>query len=517
MDSKLLTASADMKREYCAKVVRMGLMHPIEGADRLEQTFVDGNSIVVPKGVYEPGEAVVYCSNETQINRNFLAANNQFEFTERRLNANHAEVEALLREGREEEARRRVGFFGKQGRVKLIRLRGCPSYGCIFKKEQLATWNHKLHEINLEDYLTTDKNGYEHPYRFDTVDNTLFVQAYVPRSGQRRRKDISQRFNRRLQRFDRLIPGQFVYHYETDTLNGNMWRFRPETVVTISLKMHGTSVCLANVLTKIPVKVSIAGQKINRRLMRRQAAACKQTARFPWQRKEQARELERIQRQMVRAYRTGYGPVWSSRGVIKNRYINPGVTEGFYEVDLWSQYGEMMQPYISEGLTVYGEICGYLTGLDRMVMKNYDYGCRRGENFLMPYRITHTSPTGVKTEWSVMQVREWTENLLRQHTELQGRLRPIEVLYHGTLADLYPSLDRSQFWHESVLEALKADTEHFGMELNEPLCQNTVPREGICIRIAGDRTPQCFKLKTTAFFHRETKLIDQGVLDYDNG
>ena len=63
MDSKLLTASADMKREYCAKVVRMGLMHPIEGADRLEQTFVDGNSIVVPKGVYEPGEAVVYCSN----------------------------------------------------------------------------------------------------------------------------------------------------------------------------------------------------------------------------------------------------------------------------------------------------------------------------------------------------------------------------------------------------------------------------------------------------------------------
>ena len=517
MDTTLLIASADMKKEYCAKIVRIGAMYPIEGADRLVQTFVDGNSIVVPKGMYEQGEAVVYCANECQINRNFLSANNLFDFTDRRLNGNHAEVEALLNEGREEEARSRVGFFNKQGRVKLIRLRGCPSYGCIFKKELLANWNPNLRNINLEEYLTTDENGIEHHYRFDTVDGRLFVQAYIPRTGQRKRKGISNKFNRRLLRFDRLIPGQFVYHYETDTLNGNMWRFRPETVVTISLKMHGTSVCLANVLTKVPVKVSVAGQKINRRLMRRQAAIGKQAVRFPWQRKEQERELERIQRQVVRAYRTDYGPVWSSRGVIKNRYINPGVTEGFYEVDIWSQYGEMMQPYISEGLTVYGEICGYLTGLDRMVMKNYDYGCRRGENFLMPYRITHTSPTGQKTEWSVMQVKEWTENLLRQHPDLQGRLRPIEVLYHGTLGDLYPTLDRKRFWHESVLAALKADTEHFGMEQEEPLCRNAVPREGICIRIAGDHTPQCFKLKTTAFFHRETKLIDQGILDYDNG
>ena len=272
MDNTLLTASADMKKEYCAKIVRIGAMHPIEGADRLVQTFVDGNSIVVPKGMYEQGEAVVYCANECQINRNFLSANNLFGFTDRRLNGNHAEVEALLNEGREEEARSRVGFFNKQGRVKLIRLRGCPSYGCIFKKELLANWNPNLRNINLEEYLTTDENGIEHHYRFDTVDGRLFVQAYIPRTGQRKRKGISNKFNRRLLRFDRLIPGQFVYHYETDTLNGNMWRFRPETVVTISLKMHGTSVCLANVLTKVPVRVSVAGQKINRRLMRRQAA-----------------------------------------------------------------------------------------------------------------------------------------------------------------------------------------------------------------------------------------------------
>ena len=89
MDNTLLTASADMKKEYCAKIVRIGAMHPIEGADRLVQTFVDGNSVVVPKGLFQQGEAVVYCSNECQINRNFLATNNLFGFSERHLNTNH--------------------------------------------------------------------------------------------------------------------------------------------------------------------------------------------------------------------------------------------------------------------------------------------------------------------------------------------------------------------------------------------------------------------------------------------
>lgn len=516
MDNTLLTASADMKKEYCAKIVRIGAMHPIEGADRLVQTFVDGNSIVVPKGLYQQGEAVVYCSNETQINRNFLAANNQFALSARQLNANHREVEALLAEGREEEARRHVGFFGKQGRVKLIRLRGCPSYGCIFKSEQLARWNSKVQNINLEEYLVEDENGYEHPYRFDTVDGRLFVQAYLPRTGKRQRRGISSKFNRRLLRFDRLIPGQFVYHYETDTLNGNMWRFKPDTMVTISLKMHGTSVCLANVLTKVPVKLSIAARIHNRRLADRRYAVGSRQTRFPWQRSEQERQLQQLEQQSIQPYRLAYGPVWSSRGVVKNRYINPGVSQGFYPIDIWSLYGELLQPFIPEGFTVYGEICGYLDGLERMVMKDYDYGCAPGESFLMPYRITQTDREGKKTEWSVQQVKEWTESLLR-HPELQGRLRPINVLYHGTLGDLYPTLDRSHFWHEAVLEALKNDTTHFGMEQREPLCHHQVPREGICIRIDGDHTPQCFKLKTNAFFHRETKLIDQGIIDYDNG
>ncbi len=511
----LFSCSADMKKEYCAKIVRLSRMHPVEGADRLEQTFVDGNSVVIPKGLFQPGEVAIYCANETQLNRNFLSANNLFCLSDRRLNANHALVERLLAQGREEEARASVGFFNKQGRLRLIRLRGCPSYGCLFKWEHFTRWNHDLQNIHLEDYLTTDPDGYEHPLRFDTVDGRLFIAAYIPRNGTRKRKGISSKFNRRLNRFDRLIPGQFVYHYETDTLNDNMWRFKPDTMLTVSLKMHGTSVCLANVLTRTPAKPSIAAQVANRETRRKMNALRHSPTRHPWQRKRQQATLQRLEQRIVRSYRTGYGPVWSSRGVIKNQYINPGVTEGFYPVDIWSEYGHLMQPHLPQGMTLYGEICGYVSGSSRMIMKNYDYGCAPGENFIMPYRITITAPDGSKSEWNATQVRDWTLRLLEQHPELAPRLRPLHVLYHGTLRKLYPHLDTNRFWQDAVLHELKRDKEHFGMELDEPLCSHPVPREGICIRIHNDRTPQCFKLKTTAFFHRETKLIDQGQVDYE--
>ena len=63
----IFTASEEMKSEYCAKIVRIGEMKPIEGSDFLVQTIVDGNSIVISKGMFETGEPVIYCMNETQL------------------------------------------------------------------------------------------------------------------------------------------------------------------------------------------------------------------------------------------------------------------------------------------------------------------------------------------------------------------------------------------------------------------------------------------------------------------
>lgn len=218
----------------------------------------------------------------------------------------------------------------------------------------------------------------------------------------------------------------------------------------------------------------------------------------------------------VTDYIVEYGNVTSSRTVIRNQYINKKVTDGYYGVDIWSEYGNLIYPYLDEGMTVYGEIFGYLSGSDKMIQKDYDYGCEKGKNKLMPYRITTTNDNGTKHEWNVMEVKEWTEKLIAEHPELADKIHVIDLLYHGILADLYPHLSLTEHWHENVLEEMRNDVIHFGMEKQEPLCTNhNVPREGICVRIDNDEINENFKLKCAKFFDRERKAIDAGEVDIE--
>ena len=119
-----LTASPGMREEYNAVVLRMPEMKPIEGSDFLAQAIVDGFSIVVGKNDFKPGEPVIYVKNECQINAEFLSVNNMFEIGERHLNKNYEQVQALMDEGKPDEAKKLVGFFNKHGRVSMIMLRG---------------------------------------------------------------------------------------------------------------------------------------------------------------------------------------------------------------------------------------------------------------------------------------------------------------------------------------------------------------------------------------------------------
>ena len=245
---RLLKASAGMKREYCAKVVRVGRLLPVEGADGLERTTVDGYGVVVRRGAVKEGDVAIYCMTETQLNPHFLAANNQYEYAERHRNANRREVEALASAGRTAEAHRMTGFMNKHGRVKLIMLRGCPSYGVIYTQADLARWIPDAARERLEGYLVTDADGVEHAFDFDTVGHERFAWAYVPSPTPARRRQKELYRNRRLNRFERLVPGQFSFHYDTQMLQSNIWRLRPGTPVTVSVKMHGTSAIIANVL-----------------------------------------------------------------------------------------------------------------------------------------------------------------------------------------------------------------------------------------------------------------------------
>lgn len=523
--NELFSKSETFKQEYCATLVKVGKLVPIEGSDFLVQTMVNGFSIVVRKDEVNEGDLMVYCGNETQICDGFLASNNLYEMGERERNANHAAVQALVDEGKQEEAKRMVGFFNKHGRVKLIKLRGCPSFGFLFKLENLATWMPSImRDPSFQSLLrgwNTDNMAWQ-DFDFDTVMGVPFIKAYIPpmRGGNMGGSRGNKR-DSRLKRFDRIVPGGFSFHYDTAQLNRNIHRLTPTDVVDITVKVHGTSAIYGNVLVNKPVQLTPLQKAINKSLLdiKRKLDSLRRNG---IGRRKGNKEYARLLKQMVIAksrytnpVRQAYGNVYSSRSVIKNQYINPGVNKGYYDVDVWGEYNELLKDVLPEGITVYGEIFGYITGEERMIQKGYDYGCPSGKNRFMPYRITESMNGGGKREYDVSEVIAWTKELIQAHPNLKDCIMGLPLLYHGTLADLYPEIACDGEWNDNVLDAMKHDVDHFGMEKREPLCKNKVPREGIVLRISYDPIAEAFKLKTTAFLQDEGKKVDTGDVTLD--
>lgn len=546
---KILTKSENFNQEYCATVVRIGEVTPIEGSDFLGKVIIEGQSVVVRKDVIKTGDVMVYAANETVLNHDFLRVNNEFELSERQRNDNYEEVEDLIKQrdekrkaiaklrkdvaiekktiaqleedtvtdhtselelhrGKLEEfntalavyekaeaeleaaAKSKVGFFNKHGRVKMITLRKCPSFGYLITIDSLAKAFPEVKDIDWQ--ILAD--GPVEERDFDTINDVLFIKVYVPyvppvnerATGEKKR-------NKRLKKFDRMIPGQFSFHYDTAPLNKNMYRIEPDDKVTISVKLHGTSFIAANIKVRVPKTFKTGWNWLNNVLNKAYAKYVP----LKWQ-----------------SYTEEYGNVYSSRTVIKNQFINQDVTGGYYKTDVWAEYNELLKDIIPQGMSVYGEIVGYITGAQTMIQKKFDYGCEEGTNKLMIYRINTENEDGTHLEWNVQDVYNWTMKIINEHPEIKDKIHPIDILYHGTLKELYPDINVAEHWHENVLEALKIESK-FKMEELEPMCKIKVPREGIVIRIDDDPTNEAFKLKCCAFLQMESKNIDTGDVDIE--
>lgn len=478
---KVLSKSEKFLQEYCATVVQIGEVKPIEGSDFLGMTLVNGFPIVVRKDQVKEGDVMIYCPIETQLNPNFLRINNLYEFNQRHLNSNYNEVESLVEEGKQDLAKSKVGFFNKHGRVKLIRLRGQASMGYLITIREIVNYCNKLSRFKFEDHIGED---------FDEITGDQFIQVYIPPVKEDTpRASRDGRRNKKLKKLSRIIPGRFSFHYDTQQLNRNMDHFNPDTLVDISVKIHGTSICLGNVLVKKPkVFKNKFINKIHSMLP------------LKWQR-----------------IMEDYDLVYSSRTVIKNDDLNPnkgGV--GYYSSDVWGEYGKLLKPYIPQGMEVFGEIFGYETGTSRMIQKGYDYGCKVGENRLMIYRIRTENEDGTHKEWNMKDICDWVKGLIRvlENDGIENKLINTPLLYSGTLHDLYPEISTETHWRENVLEALKNEKRFF-MEMDEPMNITKIPREGIVIRIQDDPVAEAFKLKCIKFLEKEAKNIDKGEVDME--
>lgn len=210
-----------------------------------------------------------------------------------------------------------------------------------------------------------------------------------------------------------------------------------------------------------------------------------------------------------------YGNVYSSRGVIKNKYINQGVTPGYYGCDIYGCVNRDFSPYIDKGMTVYGEVVGYLENSTSMIQKQHDYGCKTGHWKFMPYRITSTDENGNHTEWEIKDVDAWTHKLVEDHPELADKVLFLNFVYYGRFGDMYKDIPEDENWNKNILAQMKADRDLILMEEDEPMCNNKVPREGIVIRIVGDKISRSWKLKSKRHYSKEAEQHDKGEVDIE--
>ena len=64
---------------YLATICKIDEVFPIEGADKLVKTVINGYDIVISKD-HKPGDIVVYFPVESSICEKYLSANNLYEF-----------------------------------------------------------------------------------------------------------------------------------------------------------------------------------------------------------------------------------------------------------------------------------------------------------------------------------------------------------------------------------------------------------------------------------------------------
>ena len=387
----MLSKSKSINENYAARIARIDEIHPIPDAHSIIKAVLGTDTVVVSNDM-KVGDIVAYFPEGCAISEKYLSKYNLFEASCAEKNSNYEDYKELgmkiqelktkpnkseedISELQEMEARRKrmVGFFNKQGRVRCIKLRGQVSMGYIAPVSTLEeVWP------ELKSVLWSHEIGNS----YDMVGDEPLCWKWIPPVKPEPKTNDSTGYKmpwylkslRHLKKFDRLIPGFFRPHYDTAHLERNAHLIDPEDVITETVKVHGTSVILAN----LPVR-----RKLN------------------W--------WERLLKKLhINVNETEFGNIYSTRRVIQNKYINPFASRANNEPgNEYQAVNDDFIDFLTPGMTVYGEIVGYKpSGKPIQAPKgvDHDYGCRPGQYKFMPYRITETDSKGNPTEWSISEV-----------------------------------------------------------------------------------------------------------------
>lgn len=455
-----LSTSKTANVNYLAKVVDINEFTPHINpeVERLKVAHVGGYGILV--GIDEKPGKFVYFPTNCCINPHLLSYANLYRDAEKNADTT------------------KTGLFEDNGRVKAVKLKGQVSEGFLLPLQTMLNFVVSSTNIDFTEDdcpVGTEFDEVEHKGKTFWINKKYVIKrTQTPGApGSRTKRDKG------LVKFNRLVDEQFHFHYDTVLIRKCPEVIRPDDLIHLSHKWHGTSAIFAYVLCKHPLS---------------------------WK--------EKIAKWLTGNEFLEYDYLYSSRSVIKNANINPNVGNGFYGKggDVWSEAFEVIKPYLVKGMTIYAEIVGYTPNggsIQKFKDKCFDYGCvcpEEGEKYtygkhykIAVYRITMTNVDGVVHEFSAREVQIWCKN---------NGLFPVVECYYGKAGDLYPDIPQNDKWCDEFINRL-ADDGRFYMEKNSPDCANKVPHEGLVIK-KEDMMSRAWKLKCFAFLNGEQKELDSG-------
>lgn len=403
-----------------AIVLTIGDILPIEGADRIVSAgvFLKGTKItqvIVGKDQFLEGDLVVYFDSNLQLSDAVMALDPKLST-----------------------------YLSKGNRVKCITLKGTISNGLVLPVGLFK----QIYNI-----------AYMEGFSFTKLNETLICSKYVAPVRQPSVKGMKVKGKRKVVT-SRVIPGMFRFHTDTQQLLRNAQAIKPDTVLSISRKIHGTSWICSH--TKVKRKLSF---------------------------------MEQFAKWLgVPVVDTEYDYLYSSRNVIKNGDSDGG----FYDTDVWTYVGKKwFEGKLHKGETVYGEAYGYLPS-GAMIQKPFDYGCADGETKIQVYRITLTSDDGTVAEY------DW-EAMKQRCTELEVPM--VEEFYYGKAKDLFV-IPIDDNWNYNFIKGLQFKY----LDKDCPYCKTKCPDEGIVIKISGLYI-NSYKLKSERFLLKESKLKEDDAFE----
>jgi hypothetical protein len=408
---------------YSAEVIAVHTLIDLPGLDNLKGIWVSGYQALVP-ATTPIGSIMVVFPAESRLSPEFLSSHNLYRHSDR--NADPS----------------KTGYIEDAGRVKAIRLRGNKSSALAMDwSEFIAGWEGKAGVIPPAVGTL-----------FDTVDGVQFVKKYEqPRAGGPTAASSKAKI--------RTPEAVFPLHYDTENYFRNSDSIPLDTYITVSQKVHGTSVRFG----RVPVE-------------------------------RELRWFERILSRWIPVKAWDYEFVVGSRKVLKS--VSGTAREGVQHYygdgqDIWTASVAQYADRIPQGVLVFGELVGF-TPNGAPIQKDYTYGAKPGEALLYVYRVAMVSPDGTLFDLAW----DGVEQFCAEHG-----LSTVPVLWRG----------KHQYFHaDAWLDTRFHGDGGFPQAL--PLSNPKTVDEGVVVRAEG-MLPYALKVKSPAFLEWETKQLDAGTAD----